>query len=130
VRWLGTDDVAENRGEARPGRLTRGRQRWGRRQTMGGVFFYSRALRGGNTGLRKEGERVVMSQCGGRATGVHADEARRSSDIVVAPALRGGDAKGVCTYAIGEEVSWTGGGWRWPCGVHGHASAWYLCGVG
>jgi hypothetical protein len=61
VRWLGTDDVAENRGEARPGRLTRGRQRWGRRQTMGGVFFYSRALRGGNTGLCKEGERVVMS---------------------------------------------------------------------
>jgi hypothetical protein len=25
VRWLGTDEVAENRGEARPGRLTGGR---------------------------------------------------------------------------------------------------------
>jgi hypothetical protein len=97
---------------------------------MGGVFFYSCALRGGNTGLRKEGERVVMSQHGGRAKGVHADEARRSSDIVVAPALRGDDAKGVCTYAIGEEVSWTWGGWRWPCGAHGHASAWCLRGVG
>jgi hypothetical protein len=25
VRWLGTDEVAENRGETRPGRLTGGR---------------------------------------------------------------------------------------------------------
>jgi hypothetical protein len=33
VRWLGTDEVAENRGEARPGWLTGGRQRWGRGQT-------------------------------------------------------------------------------------------------
>jgi hypothetical protein len=35
VRCLGTDEVAENRGEARSGWLTRGRQRWGRGQTNG-----------------------------------------------------------------------------------------------
>jgi hypothetical protein len=35
VRWLGTDEVAENRGEVRPGRLTGGRQRWGRGHTNG-----------------------------------------------------------------------------------------------
>jgi hypothetical protein len=34
--------------------------------------FYSRALRGGNAGLCKEGEREVMAQHGGRAMGVHA----------------------------------------------------------
>jgi hypothetical protein len=33
VRWLGTDEVAEHRGEARPGRLTGGRQQWGHDQT-------------------------------------------------------------------------------------------------
>jgi hypothetical protein len=30
---------------------------------------------------------------------------RRSSDIAVAVALRGGDTEGVCPYAVGEEVS-------------------------
>jgi hypothetical protein len=34
--------------------------------------FYSRALRGGNAGLRKEREREMMARRGGRATGVHA----------------------------------------------------------
>jgi hypothetical protein len=50
-----------------------------RRQTRRGcrrdaevASFYSCALRGGNAGLRREGEREVMAQCGGRAMGVHA----------------------------------------------------------
>jgi hypothetical protein len=34
--------------------------------------FYSCALRGGNAGLRKEGEREVTARHGDRATGVHA----------------------------------------------------------
>jgi hypothetical protein len=34
----------------------------------GRVLFYSRALRGGNTGLHKEGERKVMARRGGRAS--------------------------------------------------------------
>jgi hypothetical protein len=35
VRWLGTDEVVENRGEARPGQLTGGSQWWGCGQTNG-----------------------------------------------------------------------------------------------
>jgi hypothetical protein len=35
VRWLGTDEVAENRGETQSGRLTGGRQRWGLGQMNG-----------------------------------------------------------------------------------------------
>jgi hypothetical protein len=35
VRWLGANEVAENRGKARPGWLTGGRQRWWRGQTNG-----------------------------------------------------------------------------------------------
>jgi hypothetical protein len=95
-----------------------------------GVFFYSRALPGDNADLRKEGEREVMAQHGGRATGVHARAARRSSDVAVAAALCGGYTEGICSYAIGEEVSWTGDGWWWPRGMHGCASAWCLCGAG
>jgi hypothetical protein len=34
--------------------------------------FYSRALHGGDVGLRKEAEREVTARRGGRATGVHA----------------------------------------------------------
>jgi hypothetical protein len=71
----------------------------------GGVFFYSHALHGGNAGLCKEGEREVMARRDGRATGVHARTARRSSDIVMAAALRGGVVEGICLYAVGEEVS-------------------------
>jgi hypothetical protein len=97
---------------------------------MEGVFFYSRALPGGNADLRKEGEREVMAQHGDRATGVHARAARRSSDVAVAAALCGGYTEGICSYAIGEEVSWTGDGWWWPRGMHGCASAWCLCGAG
>jgi hypothetical protein len=59
---------------------------------------------------------------------VHA--ARRSSDVAVATALCGGDTEGVCLYAVGEEVSWTGGGWWWPRGAHGRANAWCLPSVG
>jgi hypothetical protein len=70
-----------------------------------GVFFYSCALRGGNAGLHKEGEREVMARRGSRAIGVHARAARHNSDVTVAAALHGGDAEGVCPYVVGEEVS-------------------------
>jgi hypothetical protein len=70
-----------------------------------------------------------MAQSGGRATGVHAHAVRRSSDVAVAAALHGGHAEGVCPYAIAEEVSWTEGGWWWPRGAHGRASAWCLRGA-
>jgi hypothetical protein len=46
----------------------------------------------------------VTAQRGGRAS-VLTRTARRSSDVAVAAALRGGDAEGVCPYAVGEEVS-------------------------
>jgi hypothetical protein len=87
-------------------------------------------LHGGNTGLRKKGKREVMARHGGRATGVHARVARRNSDVAVAAALRGGDAEGVCPYAVGSGE--LGRGWRWigPRGAHGCASAWCLRGTG
>jgi hypothetical protein len=74
----------------------------------GGGPFYSRALRGGNVSLCKEREREIMAWRGGRAS-VLMRAARHSSDIAVAAALRGGDAEGVCLYAIGKEVSWKRG---------------------
>jgi hypothetical protein len=80
--------------------------------------------------LRKEGEREVTAWRSGRATGVHACAAWHNSDVAVAAALRGGDVEGICPYAVGEEVSWTGGGWWWPRGTHGRASAWCLRGAG
>jgi hypothetical protein len=51
------------------------------------------------------------AQHGGRATGVHARVARRSNDVAVVAALRGGDAEGVCPYAVG--TSELARGWRW-----------------
>jgi hypothetical protein len=74
----------------------------------GGGPFYSRALHGGNADLCKERER----------------------DVAVAAALRGGDVEGVCPYAVGEEVSWTGGESMQPHDTHGCASAWCLRGEG
>jgi hypothetical protein len=53
-----------------------------------------------------QGEREVMARRGGRAS-VLARVARRSSDVAVAAALRGGHTEGVCPYTNGEEVSWT-----------------------
>jgi hypothetical protein len=91
----------------------------------GGVFFYSRALHGGNAGLRKEGEREVTAWRSGRATGVHACAACRSSNVAVAAALRGGDVEGICPNAVGEEVSWTGvagGGHAAHMGVPAHGA--------
>jgi hypothetical protein len=70
--------------------------------------FYSHALRGGNAGLCKEREREVMARRSSKAS-VLACAARHTSDIAVAAALRGGDTEGVCSYAVGEEVSWTRG---------------------
>jgi hypothetical protein len=78
---------------------------------MGGVFFYSRALHGGNTGLCKQGEREVTAQRGGRASGVHTCAARHSSDIIVAAALRGGDVRVFVRTPLAR-VSWPGGGAR------------------
>jgi hypothetical protein len=72
-----------------------------------------------------EGEREVMARCGGRAS-VLARVARRSGDVTVAAALRGGDTEIVCPYAVGEEVSCTGGESMQPRGTHGRASAPWL----
>jgi hypothetical protein len=74
----------------------------------GGGPFYSHALRGGDTGMCKEREREMTARLSGRAS-VLTRAARRSSDVAVAAFLRGGDAEGVCPYAVGEEVSWTRG---------------------
>jgi hypothetical protein len=52
--------------------------------------FYSRTLRAGNAGLCKEREREVTAQRDGRAS-VLTHAVRRSSDVTVAAALRGGD---------------------------------------
>jgi hypothetical protein len=70
--------------------------------------FYSRTLPRGNAGLCKEREREMMARRGRRAS-VLTRAARRSSEVAVVAALRGGDAEGICSYAIGEEVSWTRG---------------------
>jgi hypothetical protein len=58
-------------------------------------------MHGGIAGLRKEGEREVMARRGDRAMSVHAHAARCSSDVAVAATLHGGDAEGVCPYAVG-----------------------------
>jgi hypothetical protein len=85
--------------------------------------FYSRALHGGNAGLHNEGDREVTAHRGGRATGVHARRARRSSDVAVAATMRGGDAEGICLYAIGSGA--LDRGWRWigSRSAHEHANA-------
>jgi hypothetical protein len=92
-KWLGAPEPAD--GETK-----------GTDKMHGGGPFYSHALCGGNVGLCKEREREVMAQRGGRAS-VLARAARRSSDVAVATALRGGHTEGVCPYTNGEEVSWT-----------------------
>jgi hypothetical protein len=110
MRRLGTDEAAEIEASATVMAYRRRTWRWCGRDIEGGLL-YSHALQGGNTGLRKEGEREVTARCGGRATGVHVHAARCSSDVAVAVALRGGDAEGVCSYAIGSgELA---RGWRW-----------------
>jgi hypothetical protein len=83
---------------------------------MGGVLFYSCTLHGGNRDLRREGEREVPAQRGGRATGVHARATRNNMNVTVAAALHGGDTEGVCPYAVGTgELA---RGWHWT-GPHG-----------
>jgi hypothetical protein len=69
----------------------------------GKVLFYSHALRGG-TAICAEGEQEVTARCGDRA-GMLARATRRSGDVTVTAALRGGDVEDICPYAIGEEVS-------------------------
>jgi hypothetical protein len=95
----------------------------------GGGPFYSHALRGGNAGLCKERERDVMARHSGRAS-ILARAARHNSDVAVAAALRGGDAEGVCPYAIGGEVSWKTDESMQRRDTHRRASAWCLRGTG
>jgi hypothetical protein len=123
VRCLGTDKAAETAARRDRGGLLEGGNGGGMDKMNGRVLFYSRTLHGGNVGLRKEVEREVMAWHGGRAMRVHARVARCNSDVAVAATSRGGDAEGICPYAIGEEVSWTVGGWWWPRGTHRRASA-------
>jgi hypothetical protein len=116
MRRLGTDGAATIEARHDRGGLPEGGSGGGADKRIGRVFFYSHALHGGNMGLRKEGEREVMAQRGGRAMGVHARAARRSNDVVVAAALHGDNAEGICPYAIGTgELA---RGWRWT-GPHG-----------
>jgi hypothetical protein len=67
--------------------------------------FYSRAMRGGNVSLRKEGEREVTAQCGGRASVL---TRRRGA------AAKGGHVKGtraafvrtcICSYVLDKGAS-------------------------
>jgi hypothetical protein len=108
VRWLGTDRTAGTEARHDRGGLPEGGSGGGAGKMNGRVLFYSRALRGGNAGLRKEGEREVTAHRGGRA-GVLTHAARRSSDVTVAAALRGGYVEGVCLYAIGSGALDRGG---------------------
>jgi hypothetical protein len=85
--------------------------------------FYSLALRGGNAGLRKEGEREATARRSDRAMGVHARAARRISNVAVAATLRGGDTEGICPYVVGSGALDRGWRWNWPRGTHGRASA-------
>jgi hypothetical protein len=71
---------------------------------------------GSNTGLCKEGEREVMARRqSGRARA-------NNSDVVVAAALRGGDAEGICPDAIGSgELARGGAGQGYAqASVHQH----------
>jgi hypothetical protein len=111
------------------GDLPEGGNGGGADKRTGGAFFYSRALCGATRAYaRRERGRWRLAHVD-RATGVHACVARHNSDVTVAAALRGGDVEGVCPYAVGEEVSGTGGGWWWPSGTHGRAGAWCLRGT-
>jgi hypothetical protein len=130
VRWLGTDGAAENRGGCGGDGFPERGSGWGVDKRTGGVFFYSRALRGGNMGLHKKGKWEVMARRSGRATGMHAREARRNINVRLAAALRGGDVR-VFVHTPLAQVSWPRG-WRWtgPRGAHGLASAWCLRSAG
>jgi hypothetical protein len=94
VKWLDTNEVAENRGEARPGRLTEGWQRLGHRQMSGRGFLLSSRItwgqRGPTQGGTEGGEGSARRQSDGSARA-------RSNDVVVAATLRGGDTEGVHT---------------------------------
>jgi hypothetical protein len=86
-------------------------------------------LRGGNAGLRKEGEREVMAQCGGRVTGVHVHATRHSSDVAVAVALHGVDTEGFCPYVIGTSELARGWHWTGPRSKQACTSTPCLCGA-
>jgi hypothetical protein len=122
VRRLGTDGAAETEARRDRGGLPEGGSSGGADKRTRGVFFYSRALRGGNAGLHKEGEREVTPWRCGRAMGVHVRAARHSSDVAVATTLRGGDAEGVCPYAVGMGELARGWSWTRPHGKRACAS--------
>jgi hypothetical protein len=123
TKWQKTE-ARRDRGD-----LPEGGNGGGTDKRTGGAFFYSSAFRGVTRACaRRERGRWRHARVG-RATGVHARAARHSSDVTVATALCGGNVEGVCPYVVGEEVSGTRGGWWWPSGTHGHASAWCLRGA-
>jgi hypothetical protein len=64
---------------------------------MGGVFFYSRTLRGGNAGLRKERGKEVTAQRSGRASVL----VQRRGAVAKGSCVKGTRAAFVCTSASG-----------------------------
>jgi hypothetical protein len=68
TRRLGTDGVAETEVRCDWGGSPEGGNGGGTNKRTGGIFFYSRALHGGNADLCKEGEREVTARRGGRVT--------------------------------------------------------------
>jgi hypothetical protein len=129
VRWLGTDEVVENRGKARRGVLPEGGSggAW-TNEREGSSFIATHCVGATRAYTRRERGRSRLGVAAERRECTRA--AWHSSDVVVAAALCGGDVEGVCPYAVGKEVRWTGGGWWWPRGAHGRHSAWCLCGAG
>jgi hypothetical protein len=111
VRQLGTNGATKTEVRHDRGGLPEEGSGGGVDKRMGGVFFYSRALRGGNAGLHKKRGREVTAQCSSRATGVHMRAVRHNSYVAVAVALYGGDAEGVCPYAI--SMGDLARRWRW-----------------
>jgi hypothetical protein len=65
VRRLGIDGAAEIEARHDRGGLLEGGSGGGAEKRNRRVLFYSSALRGGNVGLRKEGEREVTARRGG-----------------------------------------------------------------
>jgi hypothetical protein len=121
VRRLGIDGAMENIGGAVVTAYRRRVAVGARTKHEGNVLFIA-AYCVGATRTYAEGEREVTAQHDGRAS-VLAHAARRSGDVAVATVLRGADVENVCPYAVGEEVSWTGGESMRPHGTHGCASA-------
>jgi hypothetical protein len=114
VRWLGTDGVAENRGERGGDGLPEADRRPIARTTSKTEgSFYSSASRGSNAGLCKERGKEVTAWRGGRAAGrASARAAQRHSGN----GRREGHVKGeILSVRQPQMVSWT---WGVHPGVH------------